>query len=743
MINKIKDQYFILNEGNVMTSGNSLNLAKGQMGVFDPNKPSVNGLPAVNSFTNVPKDKDYIIQVGISNNNSGRTESNKSERTWPFKINEIKGLRASAPNAAEKVVDELVIGYNGIDSATAIQFHKGERKSIFVRLSGEMIGALGYPNNYVDIEYVMEADRCVSDDCTDSDCDGCTEVNCAPIIIDAVEYFKNYDLGGGYKAGDVVEFSPVKSCSAAPTYMEEDYTYWTLSVTDTGDSNALALVQAQYPGYTVNRKSRTGVTSVYEMLVPAADADPSDYTINIASILKGCDDCPSGYTAGGGGILYAVSIEDNGTDVSTTVDNLPGYVSGTVTKQGQNFGTGFYTAVVDDELTTAEIASFVSSNPSAIVQKVSDVSEFCAPDSEDTAAWVSGETCQLATDVYEITVGDNECGKSRLAELNETYPELTVVAKGTSKYEVTLSGSSGAGKVTVNGVDYTVTYDTSLNTTAANAVTAHATALLAASKITLTASTSKLVLTFSNVDQPTVTFTNTSGNLAGSVGTLTSLTSVTGGCMTTYQAKVVTSMVCDECSDIYKQVFISTKPEDFEENQWSLVAELPAYDTCLCGIKIKGKEFELWADEDMISGFSDSSVMIQASGGYVREFQEGVGRIPYGEDFTVTYMSKAAPRTHMGGRLLTKELNSMRFFNGTDVASDYLGKILKEQESLLKPGSQYADIVLQVERNIYSQGSPTTEVINYHFLTEYGTHTSVLASLNKLAGAAGLAGVTI
>jgi hypothetical protein len=74
--------------------------------------------------------------------------------------------------------------------------------------------------------------------------------------------------------------------------------------------------------------------SVYTILAPAGTS-LGNYTTSLAQILKGCEDCPAGYTELEAGIVYSVQIEDEGNDLTTTVDDLPGFVTGTVFKVAQ------------------------------------------------------------------------------------------------------------------------------------------------------------------------------------------------------------------------------------------------------------------------------------------------------------------------------------------------------------------------------------------------------------------------
>lgn len=49
--------------------------------------------------------------------------------------------------------------------------------------------------------------------------------------------------------------------------------------------------------------------------------------------MKGCEECPEGYTKVDGGLIYAVTLEDDGVDQSTVVESIKNAVSSTAEKQ--------------------------------------------------------------------------------------------------------------------------------------------------------------------------------------------------------------------------------------------------------------------------------------------------------------------------------------------------------------------------------------------------------------------------
>jgi hypothetical protein len=743
-LHKPYDREFFLIGGNVMTSGRSLNLAKGQFGIFDVKKTNKDGASAVSSFKGLPADQIFELRLGKSNLPVTRSQSNKSFSSFPFSLNDVVAVNVSAPERTEQSVDEVVLGYNGIDASTAISFDKGDTKKIIVNLRGEAISLLGYTDRGVDVPVWMDSEGCYPVDPNNCiDCDACAAEEPKDIVMAAIEVLKNHQLRGGTLVSDYVDITPVKSCTTAedPALVEVPYDFYTLEVCDTGDEEALALVQAQFPDNTVIRIARNGSTSTYQTLVPNAGGAPADYDQTIASIIKGCEDCPAGYTATGNtGVLYAVTIEDDGADVlAGTIDTLPGYVTGEKA-DGQIGGTGFYTAVLDNELTQAEFDAFVAANATATLKVVGTLEEVCENATVTSIAWVVGDQCNVASRTFQLTLPDTECGDNRLAELQAFYPDLSVTVEQTTT--VTLTGTSGTANVVIDGTNYLATYNVAgLTETADDFVTTHAAAILAAEGYVVTASNGVLTMVRQSADGAgTIAVSNLSGDLAGS-GTVSDST----GCSGRYQAVVDTNLVCDECDPIFEDSFRAEAPGVYELRNWELVAPTTEESGCLMGIKIKGKVFEVHPDECLRDeiGFSDSSVMVKASGGYLTEVREGIGQV-VDEPFAMEYRSRYARRTHMGGNLFDFEDRNRVFFTGEGRhVGDNVAKLFKGEESHLDASKQYVSYGVTIRRPGHSQSfsGRGDSTVTYNIYAEVGRHEAVENIVNSLATSAGLSPV--
>lgn len=747
-LHKPSDHHFIVIGGNVLTSSGSLKLTKGQIGFFDTKSLTKDGLTPVTSVAGMPKSNEFQIKLGTAPLPVTRSLDNKAFSTFPFKLSEVLDVRVSAPKSSTQTVDEVVAGYNGMDANTSIVFKKGDRKSIYLRLSGEYIGMLGYPENFVTIEYTMQEEPCSPfEECTE--CDECTVVECAPIVARAVEYLKRYELRGGVKVEDVVEITPVKSCTEAPSFVETTKTFYSMSVCDTGDQNALALVQAQYPGLPVVRTDRKGSTSTYQIL--SSEGLPAAYTQTIASILKGCEDCPAEWDEIQGGILYSITIADENANLSASIQALPNTVTGTATKQSQNGAIGMYTVVVTSPLSSSAINTFLSSEPSATFELVGTTASICENDGTTTSTWVAGEVCTVSSQSYTIVVPDNKCGESRLAELQTAYPDMDIevllVNSANSSQEITLTGTSGTATVTIGAETYLATFASSLSTTATNFVSTHAATILSATGVTVTNDGATLIFTHPTTDFPTISIENTTTDLDGTLGEVEVVqVEDRNACQTRYIGTVVTNLACEECDPIFKDHYVSEEPKQFDIYKWKLVEPTPSFEGCSCGIRFKGKELSSYPNEDRrySLGFIESAVNVEVSGGYITEVREGLGKI-VDEPFAITYLSKYEPRTHVGGNLWEFEKRSRMYFSGRQEHEDEIARMFLGEESHLDASTQYVDYAITIRRNQYAQSlSDTHHATNtYHIIVEFGKHTAVQNMVNLIASGAGLPAVSV
>ena len=755
-INKAYDRSFFLIGGAVKTSGGALNLAKGQMAVVDTSRATNEGAMILSSLAGKSKRaKDIAIRVGTSDREPNRTYSNMHQSTDLFSLNEVKNLRVSVPKTTEQTVDEVIIGYDGHDPSTAFKFKTGDKYfNLVVEIKNGLLQYRGASGGCEKIFINVEIPDCDPYN-TCEDCDTCDTVDCKAITLEAIERLKRKQLAGGMEVQEFIEVTPVFSCDNDATATLIPYDYYTLSVCDTGDDNALALIQAQYD-VPVIRTNRTGSTSTYQVLLKQSLGAPADYTQGIASIIKDCEDCPAGYSAVAGGFVYAITVEDDGVDKTTVASTIQSqlasakYVANTIIKSGNSAGVGFYTAVYNAKLTQSEIDAFVAVTvnnnmyKTATVSLVGEVSAICTNSTITDETWILSDSCNAVEERYTIVLPDNKCGEDRLAELQTAYANNTIYAFN-STLDVEFDTGVGTANVTIGGVDYLATFDTDFATTATNFVTTHAAAILAATGLVVT--NVGATLTFAG---PTYYLTDLTvtpiGSLDATIGTLED--DFRGaGCQNKYETLVISNLVCEECDPVFLDYYVTKAPESYMEQKWVLTSGDPStpYGNCLCGIRLKGKTFLLEADEALrdIVGFTESSTQIQVAGGFPDEVREGIGTLQ-GGTYARKYLSYWTQRTHLAGNLRNLEKEGRAYFLGERFRHDYLGRVLRgELSSMPDLLKQYIQYTIEIGHDGYSQSFAGTHSknIEYHFFVEVGLHDAVEDTLNNIAANAGIEGV--
>ena len=278
--------FFITNEGSVMADGYSTRLAKGQFGIVDKGAaPSSLGMAVTSTITTPATDRNRLfeLRLGIAPLTPTRSQSDKAYSTVPFKISEIVDIKVNAPKTGISV-DELIIGYDGINANSAIVLGNGDNEVIDITLAGEAIGMLGYQEAKVTVKLYLEAPNTGT-------------FTMHEIVEEGVKRLKNITLLGGVSILNYIDITPVNS-SNTNTVTGTDFTFFKLKVNDKGNYTALGLVQAQFPNFLVKRESfapgaaEAGV-STYVILAPEATV-LDDYSLVVATLSDpNCDGIPT------------------------------------------------------------------------------------------------------------------------------------------------------------------------------------------------------------------------------------------------------------------------------------------------------------------------------------------------------------------------------------------------------------------------------------------------------------------
>lgn len=217
--------------------------------------------------------------------------------------------------------------------------------------------------------------------------------------------------------------------------------------------------------------------------------------------------------------------------------------------------------------------------------------------------------------------------------------------------------------------------------------------------------------------------------------------STTGGCQGVYTTTVVTNIVCEGCDPIFRALFSSDAPQDFQGTSWEAAAKV--YDeAALMGIKFKATEVQLNGSEvyrdDM--PFIASSARLSIAGGHEVNVNESFSAGTNGR-FAVKLTNIASEPENWGGNLREYEdMTKCRQEGVSRHEGNNYGKWILGEETSLKANVPYVDYILTIQLDKFAQsfGGSISETIYYHYLAEPGVHKGVEDLLNTIALAAGI-----
>lgn len=737
----------------VINSGKVKNLAKGQLAIVK-DKANKQGVDVVSDFNGMSKKDRIAIKVGEATTPvNQRTVDVNDKSTGYFPMEQVIEITATRPIKNKLEVDHLEVGYDGIDDTKALYIPEGKSAIFDVSLYGDVASMFFGKTPYNIQKEVYRAEGQSMQEVVQK------------LVKDLQE--ENVPTATGWasvtdKLAQFLEIGVIDSSNLS--LAGTDYTFSLVTIPDAGESNDLAVVQAQYP-YKVEKVARKNGKTTYKTLHPSSVTLSDVSLVEVDSIFKGCEDCLAGYSTIPSGVVYHVSLEDDGANQTTLVDDLPGYISGTVVKLGNNNGVGSYSIVLDNELTQAEIDTFVGINAiasTAVISKRGTLEEVCKKTTTTTYAWSADKTCKASVKQFSIVLPDNECGQSRLGELQAAYPDLVIeegVPTGNATQTITLTGTSGAVNVVINGVNYLTTFDTDLTTTASNFVTTHGANITAATGGSVSSALDVITYTDSSVGFPVVSVANAvvngvnvPGDLSATLGVVDYVVSpAAGGCKRTYSTYMPTNLVCAECSDIYLQPFYADSPESFEGNYWKEFQA--AFDeNAKMGIFVKGKPFYIYPEqyeEDFVPYVETSlkvkSMTFGSKGSLALNYNGEIydPELEFAESRKVKY---AKDVLNDANSLFTAEDIGRTFFTGKDKhRKNLFARTNLSQERILKYHKDYVHYGVKIQDSSLSQGGAGRSNItfNFKYIVEYGKHTDLQNLLNKLAAKLGLETVNI
>lgn len=401
--------------GAVMTEGGSLDLALDQVGIFtkNPLKTTDSGLKALASFDGIDKDRE-ILSVLFGNGK----DSQKNRRTFDFTLRDVKKVGIAHPQRKEMSVDYWRVGWDGISDDTSLKFYHGQTIEFSMGISGV---AVSFFNSLPD--YTVKTSVTIPNVVNNLPCGNvgsiCSPVDCREHTLTIVKNLNEYTLPTGQKLKQFFDIYPIFS---KPKQYEvgEVYKQWKLKYCGHTGYDELAKVAAQYPGVKIKRDGNNDF-----ILTAKEDYEPAPYKQTFASILKGCEECPTGYTLIEKGYAYVVSLADVGVDHSDTVAGLPNAIADTAVRTGGEYGRGNYIVLTTEPLTAEDMETFVTENPDSTILFVGTKEEFCENKDEVTHEWEELGGFSNTCHTYRILIAD-DCKGDKLKELQARYPNLEI-----------------------------------------------------------------------------------------------------------------------------------------------------------------------------------------------------------------------------------------------------------------------------------------------------------------------------
>lgn len=342
---------FYVVTGGVATSGHSADLTPGKVGIYDRQTFSV--------ATSSGNGKEFFLAQGRIGGLDWYGEKVTETHKSPFFYgSDVEKMWMVKPQTIQN--EEWVVGYNGADSDVGISFKTGKRMGIKFLFGGEpAYRFFNGPKEYV-VSYTPLED-CDSSDCTGG-CDDAT-LDCEAETIKLINKINNHtELK---KFGVKARLKTTGLVATTPN-MEK----FKLSVCDNGDSVALAAVQSQYPSLKVERTSRTGSTSVYEVCVVGTEGDdtPAAFTQSGSVSYAVCGDCPTGSVVSPAQDVYFINRPLAGTEDFTSDASKLAYAR---TVAAAYFGKTFNaTSGVDDSTETISVTAHGFTEGQAVVFSV-------------------------------------------------------------------------------------------------------------------------------------------------------------------------------------------------------------------------------------------------------------------------------------------------------------------------------------------------------------------------------------
>jgi len=403
----------------LLTSGTTIDLAVGQVGIFDAKNYQAKADGQA---------KSIIIAQGTPGVKfpSGVAQGNFTKKSDPIVGRNLRSFKKFKARKGQNQI--MTMGFDGADLTKNLTVPVGKSFTYWLTLTGQPIANLMADTADTHPATLTEQFTVVLP-CTDDCVSTCGTKYDPNVVADAVlkEHAKRKIIGGQFLS-DYVKASKIVSCvtpSGATTVTEVK---WTLTVCDTGNQTALATVQAQYPGVPVKRIGRVNSVSTYELTLPEGET-PAPFDNSVLVTIPECEVCPSGYTFVEASDVWVIQrpISET-TDLSTPAAQVAfaATVNGSYTTVADATFLSFNGAVATVQIYTAVGSDVVAVLADSAIKTGSNIS-LCTLDTPTTVDWTEGSSCVRGLKEFTLTIKNTDCGADYLDELVALYENVGVV----------------------------------------------------------------------------------------------------------------------------------------------------------------------------------------------------------------------------------------------------------------------------------------------------------------------------
>tara|TARA_R110000868_G_scaffold1729_5_gene13914 strand:+ start:12004 stop:13956 length:1953 start_codon:yes stop_codon:yes gene_type:complete len=418
---------FLTNIESLLATGNStVDLGIGELGIVDSRTSTSTTTPAF------PTNRSIQIVQGNSDRKlpKGMLWGNQSLRSPEIPASSDIKFEVLKGQKAQNMI--VTLGYDGIDPTKTMAPRKDKQLRVYLTLTGQPIANItaNTGNHPASITETFDLILPCTDECVDScgdtvDCNAVADAIIAQMqvrkTIGAVNLIDGVDGNPG-----LVKLTKLSSCDTPSGLPTSTCTKYEITVPDLGDQTALGLVQAQYPGQTVTRLSRSGVYSTYQAIY--CSSSPSDYSTATTTV-PNCTTCPSGGTLVATANVFTIVTDGNLTAASIAGTYAGVIVTDSTIKLSTDGGKSTFQIYSASDLAT--VAAVVTTD---IVTLIGTVQAVCTIPGT-TYAWVGSGTCTVATKNYVISLKNDACGSgcsNLLALLQAEYGDgVTLLATDT------------------------------------------------------------------------------------------------------------------------------------------------------------------------------------------------------------------------------------------------------------------------------------------------------------------------